>query len=712
MVARRRLLAAGAAGGAALMVPVGNRPAGSHTRSAYAMDPGGIPKYVSDLVIPPVMPPLPGDGKQALDEYLIAVRQFQQQILPPGYPTTTVWGYGSPSHGNTFGYPGYTVEAKVNRPVRITWANELVDERGNFLPHLLPVDPTLHWANPGGGVEHRDQRPTFTAGPEPYNGPVPFVTHVHGAHTAPESDGYPEAWYLPAAKNIPAGYAPVGSFYDEFRETFARRHKVEWKAGSATFEYPNDQRATTLWYHDHTLGMIRLNIYAGPVGLYLLRGGAHDLPPGVLPGPAPARNDPPGSRYYELPLIIQDRSFHEDGSLSYPSRAAIDGFSGPYVPDSDVSPIFNSMFFGETIVVNGSTWPVLRVEPRRYRFRVLNACNSRFLILRIAGDATARPASTAVPFWQIGADGGFLPEPVRQERIVLGNAERADVVVDFTGIAEGTELYLVNEGPDHEFRGGTPGTDFPAANPESTGQVMKFLVGPLVGADQSLPLEQLELPAFTPLGQESVTRQLSLNVERSAVAPAAGVVAHLAGVIDPAGRREPLRWHDPVRTNPAVGATEIWEFHNFTPHAHPVHIHQVQFQVLGRGRDGKTPPDPSESGYKDTVVALPGQLTRVKARFDLPGRYVWHCHILEHEDNEMMLPFLVGQTPRGSADTGGGPAADAARGLAAAGATALAAAATGILLRRKEGPLINAIALIRGPSLRGGWAGGARGGRR
>ncbi|RKR92291.1 bilirubin oxidase [Micromonospora pisi] len=683
MVARRQLLAAGAAGGAALIVPAASRSASANGRSAFAMNPATIPKYVTDLVIPPVMPPLPSDGKQALDEYLIAVRQFQQQVLPPGYPKTTIWSYGSPTHGNTFTYPAYTLEAKVNRPVRVTWSNELVDDNGNFLPHLLTVDPTLHWANPAGGIEQRDHRPTFTSTPEAYTGPVPLITHLHGAHSTPENDGYPEAWYLPDAKNIPPGYAPVGRYYDEFRETFGRQHKVAWKAGSATFQYPNDQRATTLWYHDHTIGMTRLNVYAGPVGFYLLRGGPSDLPPGVLPGPAPARNDPPGSRYYELPLIIQDRSFHEDGSLSYPSATQIDGFDGPYIPESDVSPMFNQTFFADTIVVNGGTWPLLKVEPRRYRFRLLNACNSRFLVLRVAGDGTARPATTALPIWQIGSDGGFLPKPVRHEQLVIGNAERIDVVIDFTGIAEGTALYLINEGPDHEFSGGTPGTDYAVANPSTTGQVMKFLVGPLIGPDESLPPEQLELPAFTPLGKETGTRRFSLNVQRSALAPAAGPIAHLAGGVDANGARTPLHWQDPVRDNPTLGATEIWEFRNFTPHAHPVHIHQVQFQVIGRGADGRTPPDPSETGFKDTVIMLPGHVTRVKVKFDLPGRYAWHCHILEHEDNEMMLPFFVGQPPKGGAHTGDGGARGVDPVLATAGTTMVAAAATtGIVITR------------------------------
>lgn len=143
-----------------------------------------------------------------------------------------------------------------------------------------------------------------------------------------------------------------------------------WAPGTAVFQYDNDQPASTLWFHDHTLGMTRANVYAGPAGFYLLRGGANDLPPGVLPGPAPARGDPPGTRYFEIPLAIQDRSFNADGSLFYPdSRAFFDGFTGPYVPDSDVSPIWNPEVFGNAMLVNGKTWPFLEVEPRRYRLR-------------------------------------------------------------------------------------------------------------------------------------------------------------------------------------------------------------------------------------------------------------------------------------------------------------------------------------------------------
>ncbi|GIG90477.1 multicopper oxidase family protein [Plantactinospora endophytica] len=639
MVSRRNLIAASAAGGAGLLLP---RRADADA-SGPSISPAAIPKYVTELRIPASMPGLAAGPQRPFDEYVISVRQFRQQVLPPGLPATTVWGYGAPDHPATFGYPACTVEARVDRPVRVTWVNELLDGQGRFLPHLLPVDPTVSWANPGGGDVGRDSRPHFDTAPDWYAGPVPIVTHLHGAHTQDDSDGYPEAWYLPNARDIPDGFARYGSAYASFARSFQERQAVVWQPGSAVFQYPNDQRATTLWYHDHTMGMTRLNVYAGPAGFYLLRGGPADLPPGVLPGPAPDSDDPAGTGPYEIPLLIQDRSFTPDGELRYPAQAEGFGHAGMPGPASDGSS-FDHLVFGDTMVVNGRTWPLLTVEPRRYRLRLLNGCNSRFLLLRIASSPTARPASSVLPFWQVGSDGGFLPRPVPQERLLLGSAERIDVVVDFTGVPEGTALYLVNEGPDRGYTGGEPGVDFEVADPQTTGQVLKFLVGRRTGADHSVPPEQLRLPEVTPLGPASRTRQLSLNIRRADLAGRAAVV-QLLGTVAPDGSGLPHEFHSPITENPMLGATEIWEFHNFTPDAHLVHIHQVQFQVVGRGRDGGRPPEDPERGFKDTVVVLPGHVTRVKARFDTAGRFTWHCHILEHEDNEMMLPYHVGPMP-------------------------------------------------------------------
>jgi bilirubin oxidase len=540
----------------------------------------------------------------------------------------------------------------------VKWINQLVDASGNYLPHLLSVDPTLHWANPPGP---RDTRPRFKKNvrPGPYTGPVPLVTHVHGAHSTEESDGYAEAWYLPAAQNIPPGYFTTGTWYEPFKAKSEALLGQTWEPGTAVFQYSNDQRATTVWYHDHSLGMTRLNVYAGPAGFYLIRGGPDDLPNGTLPGPAPAQGDLPGTNYYEIPIAIQDRAFHADGSLFYPSsRAFFDEFNGPYIPKSDISPIWNPEFFGNTMVVNGKTWPNLNVEPRRYRFRFLNGCNSRVLILKlVTHPLTPRPVSPTLPFVQIGTEGGFLPAPTILGQLLMGLAERADVIVDFSGLPVGTELYLINEGPDEPFAGGLPYEEFEPSDPTTTGQVMKFTVVPRSGHDSSLPLDQLALPTLVGLGAPVRTRQVSLNEVNSEVLRNVGPAAALLGTMDEFGFPMPMMWSDPITENPRLGETELWEIYNFTADAHPIHLHELQFQVVNRqpliaDEEGMTSaparlagppvgPESWETGYKDTVLAYPAQVTRIKARFDLPGLFVWHCHIVEHEDNEMMRPLFV-----------------------------------------------------------------------
>lgn len=637
------MLRATLAGGTSLFsVPGTALPRASPTE-ADVLDPAAIRKYVAELVIPPVMPL---DSRAGPDSYTIGIRQFRQQMLPPGLPATTVFGYGSAGHPETFHSPAFTIEARYGRAVRVRWVNQLVDKNGGHLPHLLPVDPALHWANPPGGAERRDSRPTFTSTPGPYAGPVPVVTHLHGGANTEESDGYAEAWYLPDAQDIPPGYARVGSFYEEFAKKSEAKSGARWGPGEAVFHYANGSRAATLWFHDHTLGITRLNVYAGMSGFYLLRGGPSDLGEGVLPGPAPRLGDPPGTRYYEIPVVVQDRSFRTDGSLFYPaSRALFDGFKGPYVPGSDIPPIWNPEYFGNAMVTNGRTWPVLPVEPRRYRFRFLNGCNARTLILKIVTDRLARrPVPAKLSLWQVGSDGGFLPAPVRRDQLLLAPAERADVVVDFSSAPVGTELHLINEGPDAVFTGGTVGTGFPAANPKTTGQVMKFVIKPLVTADTSTPPAQLTLPPFEPLGAADRTRQVSLGEVASARVPGVSPREALLGVIGPNGKPRLLGWADPITENPTVGSTEIWEIHNLTKDAHPIHIHEVQFQVLDRQKlpaGGRRPPEAWERGFKDTVLAYPQETTRVKVRFGQTGRYMWHCHLLEHEDNEMMRPLRV-----------------------------------------------------------------------
>jgi spore coat protein A len=738
-------------------------------------NPLNIPKYQTALVIPPVMPQSTSQPGTPSANYNIAVRQFDQQILPTGFPATTVWSYGLaedpvPGFGSssTFNYPAFTVEAVSGSPTTVRWINELIAIdtttgfpvtpilANDYLQHLVPVDQTLHWANPPGGTAGRDGHGTD---PTPYTGPVPIVTHVHGAHVQPDSDGYPEAWWLPADADLyfPT-YAIEGSLYDEAVTT----NDV---SGSAYFSYPNTQPATTLWYHDHALGITRANVYAGPAGFWMVRdvddtGGA---PAGTvgdentlgLPGPAPGYGaDPAAGPFYEIPIVIQDRSFNADGTLFYPdNRAFFEGlnvwgtagttpqFPGagelqiPFVPDaaSDIAPIWNPEAFFNTMVVNGKTWPFLNVEPRRYRFRLLNGCNSRFLNLALFEIIKVKAKRRGIkesygqelPFYQIGSDQGFLPQvvqvqtghatplpgggvipklvkaPFKEQSLLLGPAERADVIVDFTNLAPNTVIRMINTAPDAPF-GGFP--DIPA-DPSTTGQVMEFVVIPLNGTDSSTAPASLTLPqppAITP--PAAATASVSLNEEESAllcvnVDPTGNVVvvagavpplcldpvkmkksvgvpfapkAALLGTVDLTNPAMPLgvpqMWTDTggtdktatrntgpsvtvnVTENPALDSTGLWDIYNFTVDAHPIHLHLVKFAVVGRQVIGggasiiNTPTGQQawEVGFKDTVIAYPGEITSVAATFDIAGLYVWHCHIVEHEDNEMMRPYFVG----------------------------------------------------------------------
>jgi FtsP/CotA-like multicopper oxidase with cupredoxin domain len=696
MLNRRQFLKLTTATGAALFLPwslslKGSEP-GVRVQLAQAQIPGGtldplsVPKFQTPMLIPPVMPRSRISAN--VDYYEISMKQLAQQILPPtdvnGAPlgATTVWGYGAVRSANPRGLllhnaPSLTIEARHNRPVQIKWINDLKDAGGNYLQHLLPVDPTLHWANPPGGEMGRDTRPTFASTPGAYTGPVPIVTHVHGAvGVGDESDGYAEAWYLPAATNLPAGYATQGTWYDFFAGKAAANFGATWGPGFATFRYPNKNRASTVWYHDHALGMTRLNVYAGPAGFYIVRGGPdgdlalRDTRTGrlaLLPGPAPKEWEqlfPSFMRKYrEIPIAIQDRSFNADGSLFYPdTRAFFDGITGPYIPDTDISPIWNPEFFGNMMMVNGNTWPYLNVDKVRYRFRFLNGCDSRFLIL----DFNQIPG---VKVWQIGNEGGFLAAPVNLtalgNRLLMSPAERADVIVDFTDVPEGNYV-LGNVGPDEPFGGGVPGTDFPVADPNTTGQVMQFRVTPGRKLDRSTPPQFLQLPAIAPLPATSVTRPLALLEEMStffADSPAETRLGTVAG--DPntaAGTWTALKWMDAVTENPNVGDTEVWEFYNATADAHPIHVHEVVFELVDRQDifvdemtqqvqvlpgSVPTPPEPWETGFKDTVIAYPGQVTRIRAQFNTPGQFVWHCHIVEHEDNEMMRPYRIGPVQPG-----------------------------------------------------------------
>ena len=527
---------------------------------------GGVPpaqltSYVTPLSIPPVIRPRPGD---TLNVRISAFRHRAHRDLP----LSTMWGYNGM-------WPGPTFEVRKGEPFSVKWSNSLPNK------HLLPIDYTIHGA--GQNVPQ-----------------VRTVTHVHGARVMPDSDGYPDAWVSP----------------DGHRGTARPADPCH---------YPNDQAATALWYHDHAMGITRLNVYAGLAGFYLIRDPEED-----------ALNLPSGA--YEIPLMIQDRSFAADGSLLYPPAP------------QGTHPVWMQEFFGNTICVNGKAAPYLEVAPRKYRFRMVNGSNARFYHITLmpadpSGKPNGKPAD-APPFIQIGSDGGLLPEPLRTHYLILSPGERFDVVIDFSQ-HKGLNFALINNAPAPYARGG----EIVASD------VMLFRVNqPLAGADESVVPDSLApFPSLDP-AHAVRERVLALaEMDRSSDGYT------MIGLLDQ------KHWDDPISEDPKAGSTEIWSFANTTGDVHPIHLHLVQFQVLNRQpfdtqaylqnrklvfTNIPMPPESNERpAWKDTVKTYAGYFTRVIARFDLPNgivakpgdefRYVWHCHVLEHEDNEMMRPYKI-----------------------------------------------------------------------
>jgi spore coat protein A len=652
MPTRRQFVKAGVVAGAAVALGGPYLLLNSPRAEAATLDPNTIPKYVTPLFVLPAMPPTRVLADHI--EYQVAERRFATQMLPAGLPTTIVNGYGNPNIGSTFHSPSFTIENTVNKQTRVTWMNQMVDAANNYLPPLFTTDPTLHWANPPGGTAGRDSTPTFSSTPPPYTGPQPMIVHLHGAHDFEDADGLPETWFLPKARNIPANFATVGTDYNSFKAEALHRWGVAWAPGSLTSVYPNTQRAGSLWFHDHVLGMTRLNVHSGLNGFYILSGGDADLPAGMLPGPRPMPGDPPGKKYYDICLSLSDQTFNADGSLFFPAASNL---TGPYVPASDIPPYWNSNFQGTVSTVNGNTWPLLQVEPRRYRFRILDADNFRAMSLKIVSDPIARPGQVAVPTWVIAADaGGLFPKaqplhtlPADQSGIFMVTSERVEIVVDFTGLPVGSEFYLIND-----LVSGTSGTN----DVNNVGQIMKFQVVPLQGTDTSLPPDQLPLPARRVLSAPTETHRVSMNVVQNTNPGAAPTeqARFQMGSIDANGVNHLERWTDPISQVVTAGATAQWEVWNVpNPVAglaggHAFHIHLVEFQVTeregidpttGQPNGVKSAPRPWETGEKDTVFAPNAMITRFVAPFDLVSRYIYHCHFIDHEDHEMMRPWRV-----------------------------------------------------------------------
>lgn len=500
------------------------------------------------------------------DHYELAARQFRGWVglrhSRSGAPLqTTLWGYAGR-------YPGPTIEARTGKPITVRWMNELIAD-GRPLPHILPVDHSIHRAH-------------VTTG-------IPIVTHLHGGHVEPESDGYPEAWITPGL--VERGPA------------FAKE----------IYQYDNDQQASTLWYHDHALGYTRLNVGAGLAGLYIVRDANEDrlaLPSGL----------------YEIPLLIQDRSFTSGGELFIRSHAEQVGAPVPSIlPEA----------FGTGNLVNGMLWPFERVEPRRYRLRILNGSDSRFYALRF---------EPRLLFVLIGVDQGFLDQPVVVEELLLAPSERADVIVDFGHAAvRGKEVRLLNTA-----RAPFPSGDAP--DPRTTGRVMAFRVVAGGVPDTSRVPDRLRDTPLPELRPTTAIRELLLLEGEDEF----GRLKPLLGTV----RDGALDWDKHITETPSLGSTEAWDIYNATVDSHPIHVHLVHFRVVSHRRfagepsaqvtltdfrwlDEDRPPGPDERGPKDTVRVPPSTRTRIVMHFDRAGRYVWHCHVLSHEDHEMMRPYIV-----------------------------------------------------------------------
>jgi spore coat protein A len=430
---------------------------------------------------------------------------------------------------------------------------------------------------------------------------VPVVTHLHGGHTESASDGLPDAWFTP---------------------NFSLKGRGFIKGDAEPYHYSNTQEAATTWYHDHALGMTRLNVYAGLAGYYLITDDneMNLQSTGKLPA-AP----------YDLGLAIQDRMFTSNGQLFYPSMPEEGNGEQP-------TPSILPEFFGDFILVNGKTWPVLDVEPRQYRFRVLNGSDSRFYNLFL---------SSSQAIQQIGTDNGLLPSPVPLTQLLIGPGERKDIILDFSNPSLWGQTIIIRNNAKTPFPKGS------AINPITTGRIMAFRVNkPL---DTNYPLTSLPAtlrPPIIPLQTTLPPRKLILfeaEDEFGRLKPMLGTVEN--GVME---------FVDPITENPMLNSTEIWEIYNETEDAHPIHLHMVSMQLINRQKfnarvdeeNGKPTdirliglpqvPGPDEMGWKDTWVMYPGEVTRVIAKFDIEGLYAWHCHILSHEDHEMMRPFYVG----------------------------------------------------------------------
>jgi spore coat protein A len=744
MLSRRNFLKLSIAGGAATYVATrgGFMKAGMAAQSPRVpLNAKSLPQFVD--AVPNLLATeslIVDDGATQID---LEMREQVCNVLPigavAGYTGTRVWSYLKPGQSNRTSYLGPVILAHRGIPTQIKFTNQLGDSSNAIDAYRYSTDQSLHWANPEGNMyAHMAGIATYnTARAENYLGSIPAVPHLHGGYVPPVLDGGPDAWFLSDGSKVGAGYYSMDG-------TAPKNYCI--------YRYPNDQEGTLIWFHDHTLGATRLNVYCGLAGAHLIVDPADTLF-GNLP---------------ELvPLVIQDRMFDTNGQLFFPADSA----GGVLWALNPQHPYWVPEFIGDVICVNGKSWPYMKVDEKRYTFMIINGSNARtyefYLIDPISNNF-------GPPLWVIATDGGYLDVPAKidpaaatNNRMVMMPGERYWIIVDFAGYSQGVKgpngsrysgKWLLRNSAKAPYPGGT------SPQGSTTARIMQFVVTKGTVTDGSYnpasgaPLRPTMIRLSTAMATK--TRQLTLNEiampPQTAIDPVTGVMTKYPGGpteilvnntkwtgeritgIDPNTMMymsEPIdsSWPADNAGNllsevPTEGETEIWEIVNTTMDAHPIHTHLAQFQLLSRqaydakkyfnaysaaftggfdfttglqalagvfvpawgpplkyndllgGKIGGNPdvtpflkgaaqgPLPQEYGWKDTVMAPPGMVTRFIVRwgpqslpantpatqatlpFDpavLGGGYVWHCHIVDHEDNEMMRPDKI--TPQAGA---------------------------------------------------------------
>ena len=681
-ISRRTVLKAGAAASASLVVPW--RWLASAQTAGAATQTQRLRKFVQPLRNPVTggIPLAQPDTKNhrwwqpGVTHYSIDIDEYSDQLHPDLPHPTRLWGFGQGPR-NRWRHLGGIIAAKRGSPVQITFSNNLPKK------HILPVDRTIM------GTEDADNRTDV---------------HLHGGLVPWTSDGGPFAWWDPKGNIGP-------SFLNN--SVLGVPHPA---ANDAEYYYPNNQGARLVWYHDHSIGTTRLNAYAGIASAYVIYDDyelALGLPPYNLPGPLDTRTV---YLVFQEKVFVsktteqQDRTWHK---LRPDSRPGDLWYAHIYDPADRQDPLPPGAldlpdpscvpeFFGDTPLVNGLAYPFVEVEPREYRFRMLNATQSRFLNPRLVfAKGTSfpndcEPGSTAGPaFVQFGTEGGFLPAPVflsgaspavpggpSPNQLLLAPAERADLIVDFRDVEPGSRLLLVSDAPGPYPDGDPPITSTPGFGPD-TRTLLQVRVKARVGAadpqisfpevltptDPFLLAQQPGSPTAIPSGVP--VRRLTLNETFDAHGRLIQFLGTDAAAADGFGRE----YVDMPTEVVSRGSTEVWEILNLTGDTHPIHFHLVNVEVLSRqlfdvdNYEGDAPtmtgdataPDDNELGWKETVRMNPGEVTRVLMKFDLPdtpfpvppsprliaeygisgAEYVWHCHILEHEEHDMMRPFVV-----------------------------------------------------------------------